>query len=76
MKQNKTVKYTIYTVIWSNIRRHQYLLGMTDEQLSDMLGVSTRTLYAYDKNPAVLTLEKIESFLNETGIEMQMLISI
>ena len=76
MRKERTNKYTIYTIIWSNIRRHQYLFGMTDEQLGELLGISTRTLYAYDKNPAVLTLEKIEQFLNGTGIEMQSLITV
>lgn len=76
MRKERITKYTIYNVIWSNIRRHQYLLGMTDEQLGELLGVSTRTLYSYDKNPGVLTLDKIEQFLNGTGMEMQALITI
>ena len=65
---------TIQLIVWSNIRKYQYLLRMTDDQLSDSLGVTTRTLYTYDKDPSNLTLEKIEHFLNVTGIEITELI--
>lgn len=75
-QKDKPRHYSIYTVIWSNIRRHQYLLGMTNEQLCNLLGISARTLYTYDKNPSGLTLEKIEQFLDGTGVEMQMLITV
>ena len=64
----------IHLIVWSNIRKYQYLQRMTDSQLSDSMGVTIRTLYSYDKDPSNLTLEKIERFLNVTGIEMESLI--
>lgn len=64
----------IHLIVWSNIRKYQYLQRMTDRQLSDSMGVTIRTLYTYDKDPSNLTLEKIEKFLNVTGVEMASLI--
>lgn len=74
MKNNLRQK-EISIIVWANIRKHQYLNGMTDTLLADMLDVSTRTLYTYDKEPYKLTLEKIQLFINETGIEMEKLIT-
>lgn len=68
--------YKVYLLIWSNIRRFQYLNGLTDKQISESLGITTRTLYAYDKNPSALTLEKIQQFLEHSGLDMQALINL
>ncbi|MBO5163724.1 MAG: hypothetical protein J6B75_04685 [Ruminococcus sp.] len=65
----------ICIIVWANIRKYQYLNGITDSQLSDILNISTRTLYTYDKEPYKLTLEKVQLFINETGIEMEKLIT-
>lgn len=68
--------YKVYLLIWSNIRRFQYLNGLTDKQISESLGITTRTLYTYDKNPSALTLEKIQQFLEHSGLDMQALINL
>ena len=65
---------TIATVIWSNIVRQQYLLGITDEQLCEVLGVTSRSLYNYRIDPSVLTMRQIQSLLDSFGVEMQTLI--
>jgi hypothetical protein len=65
---------TIATVVWSNIVRQQYLLGITDEQLCEVLGVTSRSLYNYRIDPSVLTMRQIQSLLDSFGVEMQTLI--
>jgi len=78
MKKVKTANdtYKVYFLIWSNIRRFQYLNGLTDKQISESLGITTRTLYTYDKNPSALTLEKIQQFLEHSVLDMQALINL
>lgn len=77
MKKQQTgeITYEVCRIIWSNIRRYQYLNRLTDEQLAESLGISTRTLYSYDKNPSTLTLERIQSFLKHSRLTMQDLTS-
>ena len=48
MKKQNSV-YGVDLLIWGNIRRYQYLNRLSDEQLAQSLGISTRTLYSYDK---------------------------
>ena len=72
-KQNGS--YGVDILIWGNIRRYQYLNRLSDEQLAQSLGISTRTLYSYDKNPSTLTLERIQCFLNDSRMNMQDLTS-
>ena len=76
MKSNskKLRLQTIATIIWSNIVRQQYLLGITDEQLCEVLGVTSRSLYNYRIDPSVLTMRQIQSLLDSFGVEMQTLI--
>ena len=76
MKANnrKPRTQTIATVVWSNIVRQQYLLGITDEQLCAVLGVTSRSLYNYRIDPSVLTMRQIQSLLDSFGVEMQTLI--
>ena len=78
MKSNskKPRLQTIATIIWSNIVRQQYLLGITDEQLCEVLGVTSRSLYNYRIDPSVLTMRQIQSLLDSFGVEMQTLIMI
>lgn len=66
----------IYRIIWSNIRKCQYINNISDIQLAEMLEISPRTLYNYDNEPFKLTLEKVQLFLNYTQIKMEQLISI
>lgn len=74
-QQTREITYEVCRIIWSNIRRYQYLNRLTDEQLAESLGISTRTLYSYDKNPSTLTLERIQSFLKHSRLTMQDLTS-
>lgn len=69
-QKQKNEVYEVYNLIWSNIRRYQYLNRLSDEQLSEALGISTRTLYTYDKNPSGLTLQKVQQFLDCSGMDM------
>ena len=59
----------IATLVWANIMREQYLHDITDAQLCDALGVSTRTLLNYRSDPSVLTLRQIQRLLDSLGIE-------
>ena len=73
-QQNKD--YEIGYVAWGNIRRFQYINHLTDEQIAEILGVSTRTLYAYDKEPNTIKLETLQNFINETKIDITELITV
>ena len=64
----------IYDIIWSNIRRIQYLEHLTDYYLSEILNVSERTLLNYDKEPQRVTLDKIQSFMDATNVKIDELI--
>ncbi len=75
-KQSPVISYTLYSIVWSNIRRYQYLNGISDDQLAQMLDLSTRTLYAYDKDPSALTLERLQTFVDSTGIEAAELLKV
>lgn len=48
-------------VIWGNIERARYIAGVTDEQLSEALGVSPRSLSNYRRDPSVITLRQLEA---------------
>ena len=67
--------YRFSKVIWGNIRRYQYLNELSDEQLANVLKLTTRTLYNYDKDPSDLTLKRIQLFIDNSGLEIQDLIS-
>jgi hypothetical protein len=74
MRKTKETTYAIYAVIWSNIRKYQYLNHITDEQLAEILEVCTRTLYTYDSEPNKVTLEKVQLFLDNLNIGIESLI--
>ena len=61
-------------IIWANILRQQYLMGITDAQLCETLGITARTLYNYQKDPSVLTLRQLQSFLDALNLEMSSLL--
>ena len=73
-QQNKD--YEIGYVAWGNIRRFQYINHLSDEQIAEILGVSTRTLYAYDKEPNTIKLETLQNFINETKIDITEIITL
>ncbi len=78
MKQQpkKELPYEVSAIIWSNIRRYQYLNKLTKQQLADILHRCPKSLDSYDKNPTTLTLEMIQFFIDSTGLTMEELISV
>ena len=78
MKSNnrKPRSRTIATVVWSNIVRQQYLLGITDEQLCEILEITSRTLYNYRADPSALTMKQLQHVLDKMGVEMEALLLI
>lgn len=71
-KRTKTM--TVSMIIWSNIVRHQYLHGMTDNDLCEILGITSRTLYNYRQDPSALTMKQLQRVLEKMGIEMDTLL--
>ena len=67
-------KMSIGVIVWSNIVRQQYLLGLTNEQISQAMGISIRSYYNYQQDPSLLTMKHIQAFLDNMGIEIQTLI--
>ena len=76
MKENnrKPKSPTLCFIIWSNILRKQYLLGITDEQLSKILNITSRTLYNYQQDPSVITMKQLQFVLDKMDIEMESLL--
>lgn len=66
---------TVYKKIWGNIRKYQYINDLTDDELAKILELTTRTLYTYDKDPSGLTLKRVQSFIDSSGIDLEALIS-
>ncbi len=62
---------SISIIIWSNISRQQYLQGLTDKQLCEILGVTSRTLYNYRQNPSALIMKKVQLVLDKMGVDME-----
>ena len=75
MKTSKNVQSinTFAKLIWSNILRQQYLHGVTDKQLSDLLGVTTRTLYNYRHDPSSVTVKQLQAVVESFGVEPESL---
>ena len=65
---------TVSMIIWSNIVRQQYLQGMTDKDLCEILGITSRTLYNYRQDPSALTMKQLQRVLEKMGIEMDTLL--
>ncbi|MDE6019580.1 MAG: hypothetical protein K2H01_01090 [Ruminococcus sp.] len=60
---------TIAKIIWSNIRRIQYIRDISDEDLSLMLECDQRTLRNYDKSPDCIQLKTIQLFCLNAEID-------
>lgn len=60
-------------LIWSNILRQQYLLGVSDKQMSDLLGVTTRTLCNYRHDPSSVTVKQLQAVVESFGVEPESL---
>ena len=61
-------------LIWANIVRQQYLQGITDEQLCEVLGVTTRTLFNYRHDASNLTLQQLQAVIESFGLEPEALL--
>lgn len=57
---------TMGQVVMSNILRISYINGINDECLSDIMGISQRTLHTRKIKPETLTIKEIESFCKTT----------
>lgn len=71
----KIKPYLFYMVIWSNIRRYQYLNSLSDEALAKTMELTTRTLYNYDHDPSALTMKRVQLFIEHSGLDIEALIS-
>ncbi len=72
-KPSSTRTHPLARIIWSNLLRQQYLLGVTDAQLCELLSITPRTLLNYRKDPSAITLRQLESLLNSFGIDPEAL---
>ena len=75
MEQKKPNQKVLYILIWANIRKYQYANGMSNAALAEILEVSTRTLYTYNKDPRRLSTEKMHMFIERTGVSKEQLIA-
>lgn len=75
--KRKTVpkKPTISRIIWANIRRKQYILGLPDSDLAMILECSEKTLRNYDRNPENVTLATVQLFCKNTCTEAAELVA-
>lgn len=60
--------------VFANILRSQFLLGVTDAQLANLLGVTPRTLSNYKADPSSLTLRQIQAVAESFGIDGEALL--
>lgn len=68
--KRSTLSATTFTRrIWSTILREQYLNGVTDQQLSNLLGVTTRTLYNYRHDPSNVTVKQLQAVIESFRLE-------
>ena len=74
-KKNNTRQIPLCALIWGNIKKYQYTDNISNEALAEILGVDIRTIYNYDKHPERLSTEKIQMFMDWTGITKEQLIA-
>lgn len=73
MARTREKRQTLATLIWSNIMRHQYLLGVSDKQLCELLSITSRTLYNYKRDPSVITVKQLQILIESFGIDAETL---
>ena len=49
------------------------MLGVSDKQMSDLLGVTTRTLYNYRHDPSSVTVKQLQAVVESFGVEPESL---
>ncbi len=74
-KNNMRQRTLIPKIIWAKIRYFQMLDDMPDEVLAEYLNICTKTLRAYDKGAANLTLGQIAGYIDLTDRKMTDLIA-
>ena len=72
-KKNTSSAVAFAKLIWSNILRQQYLHGVTDQQMSELLGVTTRTLCNYRHDPSSVTMKQLQAVVESFGLEAESL---
>ena len=72
--KKRTKSISVSVIIWSNITRQQYLLGLTDKDLCEILSITPRTLYNYRQDPSALTMKQLQLVLDKMDIEMESLL--
>lgn len=73
-KQARKPSQPLARVIWANILRQQYLLGVNDAQLCEVLGITPRTLLNYQKDPTPITLKQLSALVDSFGLDSSALI--
>lgn len=66
----KEKRITLQKKIWCKIRYYQQLYDISDADLANYLGVTTRTLKNYDRDASNLTLEHLDKFLYAVNIDI------
>jgi hypothetical protein len=72
---NRSPTEMIPKIIWAKVRYYQMLDDMPDEVLAEYLNICTKTLRAYDKGAANLTLGQIARYIDLTDRKMTDLIA-
>ena len=73
MKNVKRIPFQ--KLLWCKIRYYQHTHDITNNRLADIMTVGERTLREYDKKADNITLDKIDNFLNYSGISITELMS-
>lgn len=63
-------------IVWANVIRQQYLHGVSDQQLSELMGVTIRTLSNYKNDPANVTIKQLQIILETFGIKPESLFQV
>ena len=66
----KNERIPLQKLLWCKIRYWQNLHDVSNEELADFLGCSTRTLLNYDSNPSNVTLKMVDKFLYMTDMSL------
>lgn len=74
--KKKTQSLSIAVIVWSNITRQQYLQGINDDKLCQILGITSRTLYNYRQDPSALTMKQVQIVLEKMNLNMEELLLI
>lgn len=69
-------KVEISYLIFSNMIKYVYLNKLTDEQFAEAMQVTKRTLSNYKNNPNTISLEQVQLFLENMGMDIQALLTV